>query len=168
MNINLERQKGAISYLGKKLFNELVSLPQSIRRDKKPRSGIQVFARIVGTGMFVNVTIKRPTKEVRFGVMAISLRAGDNAHRVSQDSDDVERLRCATCISIFLGDEELSLAVGGLKPEENFALELIIISRITGISVDEVLHEIHNDGGVLPSQLFKEGYLKNLLSKYQA
>mgnify|MGYP007093113232 CR=1 FL=1 len=168
MNIDLEEKKSAIRYLGNQLFTMITRLPREIRKDTKPRTGIQIFTRVIGTRNQISLPIRKPSKDAKIFVVEKSVRTEIKAHKTSQDSRDPSKQRYGGCISIFLGEDELHVSISGLKEEEDVAVAIIIMSKITGIGVDEVIKEILTDGGKLPDELFREGhYLNDLLNVYR-
>ena len=114
MNISVVEKKETISYLGKKLFNHLTTLPHDIRRDKEKRTGIQVFAKIVGTRNQKTVSVRKPSENTKIQVIENSVRTACYAQKTSQDSEHHIFAESIGCIGYYLGDEELHVSVGCL------------------------------------------------------
>jgi len=168
MNINVESKRGVILYLGNKLFNYLTTLPKDIRPDKTPRTGIEIFVRVLGTRNQISFSVKKPSKDAKIFAIEKSVRTESHAHKTSLDSEDVKNMKFGGCISFYLDNEELHVSTSGLTAEEDTVVSIIILAKITGVSIDEILDEIKRDGGKLPEELFKQGhYLDDLLNRYR-
>lgn len=168
MSINLDEKKTAIVYAGNKLFTYLVKLPQDVRPDKQKRTGIQVFAKIIGTRNQVSLSVKKPSKDAKVFAVEKSVRTECYADKTSWNSRDVNKQRYGGCVSIFLGEYEFHVSVSGLKEEEDVCIAIIIMSKISGIGIDEILHEIKEDGGEMPEGMYQAGhYLNDLLNLYR-
>ena len=168
MKFNVEQQRKKISYIGNKLFDQLISLPQEIRPDKNPPTGIEIFVKIVGTRNQMTVSIKKPSKDAKIFAIEKSVRTEIHAHKTSQDSEDVEHMKFAGCVSFYLDKEELHVSTSGLEAEEDTLVSIIVLSRITGVSIDEIIEEIKRDCGALPKEIFQHGhYLDVMLNDYR-
>jgi hypothetical protein len=168
MNINVESHRRAIVYLGNKLFTYVTTLPKDIRPDKKHRTGIEILVRILGTRNQISFSIKKPSKDAKFFAIEKSVRSESHAHKTSLDSEEVKYMRFGGCVSLSLEDEVLHVSTSGLTAEEDTVISIIILAKISGVSIDEILDEIKRDGGKLPDELFKEGhYLDDLLNRYR-
>lgn len=166
--INLEEKIGLISEIGTELFNYLTSIPQEIRPDTTKRPGIQILARILSKREIVEVPIYAPLPMTRFFVAEKSVRTESLGHKTSQDSEDVQRLKFAGCVSRYIGGDELHVSVSGLSAVEDTTVAIIVLSRVVGVSIDAVIIEIQEDGGKLPKEIFQEGhYLQQLLQRYR-
>lgn len=167
--INLDEKQEFILDLGTKIFVYLTGLPQEIRPDVQERPGIQILLRILRTRNIAIVPVGKPVPMAQFLASEKTLRTEFNADKTSQDSEDIENLQFGGCISNYFGTGEIHSSISGLKGGcEDAAAAIIVLSRVTEVSIDAVIDEIKEDGGILPEQIFEEGhYLKTLLDMYR-
>ncbi len=171
--INLAEKRELIQNLGKELFDRITNLPEEVRYDDKPRTGIQIVARELGTRNLVMESIYEPSEAARFFAVEKTVRTECYRDITSQDSEDPEFLRFPGNVSYFKHDDrenKFHVAVSGLKAEEDVLIGLIILSRIIKKEVYEIISIFDHclRGGSLPDQLFDERhYLNSLLKEYK-
>ncbi|MCX6823531.1 MAG: hypothetical protein NT085_00180, partial [candidate division SR1 bacterium] len=98
-----------------------------------------------------------------------SVRTETHAHKTSQDSEDIPKLKFAGCVSIFIGDEEVHASVSGLKGgAEDTVAAIIALSAAVDVPINSIIEEIQRDCGALPKEIFqKDHYLYQLLEEYK-
>jgi len=170
MNVNFINKTKIVSKIGTAVFEHLRRIPQDIRPDDATkRPGMEILLRVINTRELLSVPIYDPVPFAKFLAAEKSVRTEIHAHKTSQDSEDIPKLKFAGCVSIFIGDEEVHASVSGLKggPEDTVAA-IIALSAAVDISVDSIIKEIQRDCGALPKEIFQQDhYLHQLLEEYK-
>lgn len=92
---NFSEKRELIQKLGKELFDRITNLPQEIRPDDKPRTGIQIVARELETRNIVMESIYEPSEAARFFAVEKSVRTECYKHVTSRQSKNPENMKFA-------------------------------------------------------------------------
>ena len=170
MTVNFNNKDKIISEIGTQIFDYLTSISQDIRPDNaNERPGMATLLRVINTRTHLDVPIYNPLPFAKFLAAEKTVRTECHAHKTSQDSEDIPNLKFAGCVSIYVGDEEVHASVSGLKGgAEDVTAAIILLSTALDVPIDEIISEIQEDGGALPTEIFqKDHYLYQLLEEYK-
>ena len=158
--IKLETRKGELISLAEKLFHDITTLPKDVRSDTKIRTGIQVLIREINTKNLIFFSAGKPTDQAMFFSAEKAVRSAMLGHFASENSQKPFEMQFAGSITIEYEGALLQVSCSGLLADEDVASGIIILSRITGLSVYSVMELVQRGGGVLPNVITstKESY----------
>lgn len=168
--LNLLSQKHDLQNLAKEIFDYLVGLPQDVRPDEKPRTGIQVLLRDPDyqSEELITFPVYKPSDRAQYFVMEKSLRTELYGDVTSQNSEKETEKKFRGCITVSLEDCMFHCSVSGLYGSEDVAIAIILSARATELSINDVMVNIGARGGKMPVEFYQEGhYLAELLNKYK-
>ena len=171
--IDLNSKRQEIFDTALKLFEKFVSMPQSLRPDDKERTGIQVVAWQPDSRNLVLSSIKTPSEAAQFFAIEKAVRSATKNHVSSENSANFSIMRFPGSVSVWLdellesgfgGDAAITVSTSGLKAEEDVAISVAILAKITGKSFVDVCNNIILFGGILPAWYSQKdkGYFKFL------
>jgi hypothetical protein len=168
--LNLGNKKNDLHKLGMELFNYLTNLPQSVRVDKDPRTGIQVLLKNVDptSDDLITFPVYLPSDRAQTFVHEKSFRTQLWGDATSQNSEDEKLRKFRGCITLSIDGEIYHCSVSGLFGSEDVAIAIILMAKATGVSVNDVIINIGARKGKLPEEFCEEGhYLAELLKRYR-
>lgn len=168
--LDVVSKKSELQNLAKDIFDYLVGLPQDVRPDEKPRTGIQVLLRETDyrSDELINFPVYNPSDRAQYFAVEKSLRTEAYGDATSQNTENEKEKKFRGCITVSLEDYVLHSSVSGLYGSEDVAIAIILAARATNSSIDNVLRNIMRRDGKLPRELSQHGhYLYELMNKYK-
>jgi len=167
--INLSEKEEFIINLGYELFNKITAIDPELRKDEKPRTGIQILLRdIIESRNLCMVSIGKPSFYAQYLACEKSNRTEWYKHFSSQNSQNPEKGKFRGCVAIKMFDKIYHASVSGLQADEDVTIAIILLSRVFGIHIDEVMESIQSNGGALPKALSdKSHYLYKFMEQYK-
>jgi hypothetical protein len=168
--LNLLSKKQELHDVAKEIFDYLVGLPQDVRFDEKPRTGIQVLLRNPDyqSEELITFPVYKPSDRAQYFVMEKSLRTELFGDATSQNTEKETEKKFRGCITVSLEDCMFHCSVSGLYGSEDVAIAIILSARATESSIDDVIYNIMRRDGKLPKEFSQPGhYLFELLAKYK-
>ena len=171
--IDLDSKRQDIIAVATEVFEKFVGMPKDLRPDDKERTGIQVLVWEPGTRNLVMASVKEPSEAAKFFVVEKAVRTHVNGHSSSADSEVIADLQFAGSLNVFLdelpgheGEDNVFLyaSTSGLTAEEDVAVSVAILSKISGATFAEVCDSVREYGGRLPDWYDekKRGYFQFL------
>ncbi|MFP4515099.1 MAG: hypothetical protein ACLFNO_03805 [Parcubacteria group bacterium] len=169
--IDLNEKRAGIISVATRMFDEITSIPTSIRTDTKVRKGIKVLVRQPGTRNLVLISIKEPSEAAQFFAVEKAVRSHIYFENASQNSEDASIMQFAGSVTVgmyhFYGHTDspysLQASVSGLKAEEDVTVAIAVITEIlkeSNATMKNVADVISEDGGQLPYCFYdKDHYL---------
>ena len=167
---DLAKKRNGFQKLGKELFDYLTGLPQSVRPEEKPRTGIQVLLKNPDPRSedLITFPVYNPSERAQYFVCEKSFRTELFGDATSQNSENEKLKKFRGCVTISLHGGILHCSVSGLFGSEDVAIAIILIAKATGVSINDVMINIGARQGKLPEEFYQEGhYLAELLKKYK-
>lgn len=155
-----------LTILAKELFKKIIRLPKEIRPDDKKRTGIQVFLREIGTDNLIILPIFKPSERAQFFSIEKAVRSATLKQVASQNSEDPDQFQYAGSITVTLKDgTKIQASTSGLKAPEDVAISIIVLAYAVQWSVQYVIKNIRNNGGILPDFLSdQQHYLRKIFA----
>lgn len=172
--IDLNAKRQDVIAVATELFEKFVSMSKDVRSDDKKRTGIQVLVWEPGTRNLVMISAKDPSEAAKFFSIEKAVRAECNFDHSSQNSANPGKMQFAGSVALQMneipgfgnlsGNAILVASTSGLKEEEDVAVSIAILSKITGLTFKEVCNIIDLNDGLLPDWCYNEtkGYFQFL------
>jgi len=164
---DLNGWRNEITAAASRCFIHLVSLPESVRKDEKKRTGIQVLVREPGTRNLVYESIYEPSEAAKFFSVEKAVRSYLRGDVSSTNSENPEKMEYTGSITyvVIVGEKYLQVSVSGLKAEEDVTIAIIVTAAVVKVPPLDIMKRIQEMGGKLPDVLFdKDGYLYRMLA----
>lgn len=156
INLELKEKKQDIIDVATELFEKFTKMPKDIRSDDKERTGIQVVVWEPGTRNLVTASIGKPSEVAKFLAVEKAVRSLNKGDVSSENSADADLMQFAGAVSIVSGRHILTASVSGLKSEDDVAISIAILAKLSHMSFIEVCENIEFYGGFLPIYLYSE------------
>lgn len=162
--IDLNEKREAIIAVATKMFEKFVNLPQSVRPDEKPRTGIQVLIWQPGTRNLLLFSVGQPSEAAQFFVTEKAVRSHLLSDMSSQNSEHEPSLQYRGSLSVFLDELEghageegtLRASTSGLSGDEDAATSAGVLAEATNVSVKAICDNVAANFGKLPSWYYDE------------
>lgn len=158
--INLNEKRNEVFEIASELFEKFTNMPKTVRTDEKERTGVQVVVWEPGTRNLIMVSVGEPSEAARFLAVEKAVRANAYADGTSSESEVASLNRFAGALSIFWdfgetekgqGRSEIFASTSGLKSEEDVAISIAVLAKITGKKFSEICDIIFHCDGQLPT-----------------
>lgn len=170
--INLNEKRQDIITVAIELFEKFVNMPKDVRPDDKERTGIQILVWEPGTRNLVLDSVREPSEAARFFAIEKAVRSHVLSDMSSGNSAHPPTMQFAGSVGVFLDDilgieyegRILRASISGLTAEEDAAISVAIIAKITEKSFSEICDLVFVFNGDLPDWYYEKhkGYFQFL------
>ena len=154
---DLNKETFKLVMVATNLFNEIISLPPSIRKDEKERTGIQVFIREPGTRNLVFFSVESPSAAAMTFSVEKAIRSYLHGDSSSENSADPDRMEFQGSVTVDIDGVKLQASVSGLFGEEDTLVAVKVLAYIFDVTSLEICKNIMEHDGKLPIRFFTEG-----------
>ncbi len=130
--IDLQAKREEMMDLAAKVFQDIVSLPNHIRRDNKPRTGIKVLVWEAHTRNLLLFSVGKPSEASEFFVVEKAVRAAVDHDHSSGSTANPDKMQFAGCVGTEFNEQFLQVSVSGLQEKEDVAIALILLANLIG------------------------------------
>lgn len=154
--------------VAKKFYQDIIAQPDEVRKDTKPRTGVQILIEEPGNSLnLIFFPIENPSERAQKLACEKSVRCGFHGHVTSQKSEDPAMDRYRGCVTITYKGMTIRISASGLQPNEDVAMAVMLQCYIHHITPWQVSAIIKNAGEELPNELFDENnYLCQVISNF--
>ena len=163
---SIDKKILSVFTLGTTIFNSIESRTRPDHYQHSEKEGMGILFRIPKKKMIYS-GIQAPSTYGRQLCTQLSEMIEASSDVTSFDSDDLRENRACITFKIEKGDI-IHCAITGLKRNECFTMAIILMAKVTELSIIEVLSNISKRGGRVPPEVLQEGqYLNQLLNSYK-
>ena len=158
-DVNFSEIRQELESLAKNYFDYITLMPESIRGEKKPRTGLRFLMMEEGTDNRVLFSIDRPSERSDYYVVEKVVRARLREQVSSQNQARFNWWEFPGCLIVNLDGLKVSVsvAVSELESEEDVFVAVMALSYVFERSPAEICQHIRTNQGELPKQ-FQDGH----------
>ena len=160
MAINLIDRRLEIITTADHWFDRITSLPTSVRKDEKERTGIQVLVREPDTRNLVFVSIRNPSEAAQFFAAEKAVRSHLYHQSTSGNSALPEKMAFSGSVTCFddHGSTQVQASCSGLLSEEDVMVGIMELATVFKTSPNRVCDRVTKIGGVLPDVFYDHNH----------
>ena len=162
--LNLNDKRGGFIAVGYKHFNAITALSNDIRKDDKPRTGIQIFIRELETRNIVITSIHQPSEAAQFFAIEKAVRSQTLGHYSSQNSEDPDNMKFRGSVTAKIKGRAFQASTSGLTGDEDTYVSVKMLAHLFRVSGVAICLDISNHGGQLPECFTEQGHYLNMTS----